>query len=224
MNLEIHIKDTQCRVIEGPARRVRYTTPEAVALALLQLRPENTRFAGATRWMDYLAGRGVAIGLVNDSLVGLLTYPAMMRTIPYRHTAQKDHIAEFPPLLMASHFKAGKLVKSSLWVIKASAMPTLGISVTASVLAPFPYGNVYDHGGICWGSASTKDVREPDETIQTFFQSGFNGDLFNPAPIGAGSTPYHDFLQTYDGKALPLPRESCYSKSMTALVQDIFRV
>jgi hypothetical protein len=47
-------------------------------------------------------------------------------------------------------------------------------------LFSFPYGNVYDHGGICWGTAAIPKITRPMDLIgalSAFFDSNFNGDL-----------------------------------------------
>lgn len=47
-------------------------------------------------------------------------------------------------------------------------------------LYSFPFGNVYDGGSICWGSAYILEVRRPMDLIavlSSFFDSTFNGDL-----------------------------------------------
>jgi hypothetical protein len=46
----------------------------------------------------------------------------------------------------------------------------------------FPYGNVYENGNICWGRNALPKIQSSMElvsVINTFFNSEFNGDLFN---------------------------------------------
>ena len=76
-NLEIHIKDGQCKVIEGLGRRVFRTTEEALGLALLRLNPAAAGNIDLA-WMDFLADRGVAMALSGDRVLALLKYPSRL--------------------------------------------------------------------------------------------------------------------------------------------------
>lgn len=226
--LQIEVFADRCRVLEGASKRVFYATPESLGLALLRLAPEQASRGLNVSWMDYLGDRGIAMTVAGESCITLLTFPVAMREVPYRRAgvASLDFSAVFPPLLLATHFKNGRLLKSSLWVIKAGFEKKLGISSVENCLAPFPYGNVYDHGGICWGTTPIKDLRTPAEVLPAFFDSGFNGDLWSPnsVPDARNSlASYVVYLEAKNNVALSLPMDRRYTKSMTALVQDIIR-
>jgi hypothetical protein len=52
----------------------------------------------------------------------------------------------------------------------------------SDILYSFPYGNVYDHGGICWGTANIPKIAKPMDLVgvlAAFFDSNFNGDLID---------------------------------------------
>lgn len=226
--LQIEVFEHTCRVLEGASKRVFYATPESIGLALLRLAPEQASRGLQLSWMDYLGDRGIAMTVAGESFITLLTFPAMMRPVPYRRgggVAPADYTAIFPPLLLAVHFKNGRLLKASLWVIKAGFEKKLGVGGAENCLAAFPYGNVYDHGGVCWGTTPIKDLRTPAEMLPAFFDSGFNGDLWSPNSLGLTGplAGYVAYLTAKDGTALSLPTDGRYTKSMAALVQDIVR-
>ena len=176
--LEIHIKGGRCKVFEGPSRRVLYTTEEALGLHLLKLNPQN-QSSVELWWVDMLGTRGLAIASVGAQMVCLQTFPSHQRTLPYRRNdTQRDYTATIPDVLMATNFKDGRLQKASLWTVRQDALPTLSATSTSPALAYWPYGNVYNHGGICWGTTPIQDIHSPQETFEAFFASGFNGDLF----------------------------------------------
>ena len=229
--MEIHIKDGQCKVIEGEARRVYFTTEEALGLAMLRLNPHVAGGTVALDWADFLGDRGVAMALSGNRALALMRYPATTRSIQYhRGTGSSlDFAVTTPPLLVAAAFVAQKLVKTQLWVIKAGFEDKLSVTGTDNVLSMFPYGNVYSHGGICWGSTPLKDIHQPNEVVGAFFSSGFNGDLYTPSYMGVSEQVLLSYLQriTANGTktgVLNLPIETAYVKSVAAVVQDISRM
>ena len=230
MNLEIHIKDGQCKVIEGIGRRVFRTTEEALGLALLRLNPATATGNIALNWTDFLADRGVAMALSGDRALTLLKYPSFTRSIVYRRgdSETQNYNITFPPLLWAMSFRTGRLVKSQLWAIKAGMESRLSTTGTENVLACFPYGNVYAHGGVCWGTTRLTDVRQPGDVHETFFASEFNGDLYTRSYIGVRDEGLQGYLHriTNGGQAtgiLNQPVESTFTTSVSAVTQDIAR-
>ena len=224
--MDISINNGVCKVISGAGRRVRYTTEEALGLALLRLNPETSRAQVEIHWSDYLAGRGVAVALSGDRILTLLVCPELVRTVVYHNgTNRQTFNVKFPPLLLATAFKAQQLIKAQLWVVKPSLEHQLSTSSETPALCYFPYGNVYGHGGICWGSTSIKDLRTPDEVLAAFFGSGFNGDLYEPGPLGERGGLLDLLTRTSTtGGVLPLMREQSFTKSVSAVAQDINRV
>lgn len=220
-DLEIHIKSGVCKVIEGPARQVRYTTEEAVGLALLKINRNASRVALV--WNDFLASRGVAMGMSSKNMLTAMVLPAQTRDIEWRRNSSK-HLLKltFPACLLLVNFEGPTLRKSSLWVIKPGMEGKLGINDPDGVLCAFPYGNVYSHGGICWGTTLTRDCHSPGEIEQAFFTSGFNGDLWYPQQFeGTGDTlPAHVAAH---GSILAAPAASQCNKSVSSAVQEVAR-
>lgn len=217
---------TRCRVIAGATKRLYYATPESVGLVLMRIAADGGPSQVNAPWIDYLADRGMALTVMGESLITLLTFPAQDRAVPFRKdTTAKDFTVKFPPLLLATNFKKGNLVKSQLWVIRPNIGPDkLAVGSAENILCYFPYGNVYNHGGICWGNTPIKDLRHPAEVLQAFFQSGFNGDLFAPSVYSASERDtLYGALTKVNNAAWPLPMDSMYTKSISALVQDIVR-
>ena len=151
------------------------------------------------------------------------------RFIPYqRAETEQDFSVTFPPLLWAVSFKARKLTKSQLWVIKAGMETRLSTTSTDNALACFPYGNVYAHGGVCWGTTRLNDVKQPGDVHEAFFASDFNGDLYTRQYINVREDGLFGYLTRITGagrqtSVLNLPIESLYTKSVAAVVQDIVR-
>lgn len=226
--LEIHIKDGKCKVFEGPSRRVFFATEESIGLALLRLNPSSMTGAVDIHWQDFLADRGVAMALSGDRVLTMLLYPSQKRTIQYiRGETREDYTLTFPTLLMAVSFRAGRMEKSQLWCVKPGMEKKLSTGSSDPALAMFPYGNVYAHGGICWGTTPIKDIRQPSDAIEAFFNSGFNGDLYSPGMLVEGRTAtgrgsLHELLRSKI--ELPGIVDTMYTKPVDAVAQDINRV
>lgn len=219
--LEIHVKkDGRVKVFEGPERRVFHSTEEAVGLALLKLNPEQVHTEA--KWVDFLPQKGIAIGTVGNKSLTLLACPPVERTVTIRRGSETEteHKIHTPALLFATRFERGRLVKSMLFVIKKEFEKRLTVASTdPAVLAPFPYGNVYTHGGICWGTTRTQDLAHPSEVEGAFFGSGFNTDLFTTA-CGGGDRSFHAMIERTKG-VLPVP--TTYTKAVANVAQDIAR-
>jgi hypothetical protein len=225
--LEIHIDGHgKVKVIEGLGRRVFHSTEEAVGLALLRLNPA----VGATidlTWQDFLADRGVAMALTGDQVLTLLVIPAASRTLQYgRGSTDESFPIIVPTLLVATSFRTQRMERSQVWCVKPGSDKMLTCGSADPVLAPFPYGNVFNHGGICWGTTNIRDIRTPVDMLQTFFASNFNGDLYNPGMFASRTTPGMEsllgLLRTQQ-PALPLLQDTAYGKSVAAVGQDLSR-
>ncbi len=222
-NLDITIRDGRCKVIEGAARRVLHTTEESLGLYLLRLNPATAANTSNVRWLDMLATRGIAIATVGDRMLALQTFPAELRTIAYvRGDARKDHKVVPPEMLMATAFREGRLQKATLWAIKPGHRERLTPTTQDNVLAYYPFGNVYNHGGICWGTTPIRDISTPQEAFDAFFNSGFNGDLFAHGGGAGGLQPMLAGLGS--SHKFPEIASASFTKSVASVAQEIARI
>lgn len=223
MEMEIHIKDGKVKVFEGTARRVFHTTEEALGLSLLKLNPASGGGTVELKWVDLLGQRGLAIAPVGGKLLCLQTFAAHKRTIPYRkNDLSQDFTVTIPDILMASNFKDGNLQKAMLYVVKPGMLSKLSVTSTDPTLTYWPYGNVYSHAGICWGTTPIRDIHSPQDAFDAFFASGFNGDLF----AFAGHAGLLNFLKAMaagDGVYPTLPPAS-FGGNCAAVAQSIARL
>ena len=202
MELEIHIdKQNICKVIQGEARRVFYSTPEAIGLALLKINPAEHH--AQVDWVDFLATHFVAFAAQENKSLTLFFMPSQQRTITHgRDGASQEYVTTFPHLLFGVRMTAGVMTKTSVWVIQPNMERKLSLASRDLVLCAFPYGNVYDHGGVCWGTTQTQDIRHPQDVVEFFFRSAFNGDLFHASTGQARTLPA---MITQSKGILPLP-------------------
>lgn len=219
-DLEIHLKNGICKVIEGPARRTYFSTEEAVGLALLKFNPDNVQVN--LSWQDFLSTKGVAFAAQGNKSILLMTTPGKERTIGVGRDSRTTMTVMMPPILFALKLQGRILVKSLIYVIKAGVEGTLRVTQTDATLCPFPYGNVYTHGGVCWGSTNTRNITSPSEVEDLFFGSTFNGDLCYLSATGVAEHSLID-LHRRVGKALPVPTSGHYNKSVAQVAQDIVR-
>ena len=190
-----------CEVTVGESRRVYLTTRSAVGIALLQeaiTDPAETVVAPIA-WTDMLATHGVAVGVRGQERVMVAVIPEAKRTVKwtgplFANAADvvgrpvSEHVLEmiFPPCLAVLKIGATQqYMKGTLSCVKPAALKTLSVHSDATALAPFPYGNVYTSGHrICWGTVEHATVNTIEALLQSFFQSGFNNDLFNAGLCG----------------------------------------
>ncbi len=221
-HIEIHIKDGICKVIEGLSRRVTFTTEESVGLALLKINPSQQ--AGVIKWNDHLLTRGVAIGVAGAKTYSIWVIPAQDRTIDWRRNERSQQLkVTLPACLMGTVFNGGTLGKATLWVIKPGLESKLTASLQDGCLVAWPYGNIYTHGGVCWGTTSTRDIHTPQEIEDAFFRSGFNGDLwYAGSACGVGEATLPDLVKRV-GAVIPVPAATAYTKSVASMVQELGR-
>lgn len=223
MEMEIKIKDGRCRVMDGTTKRVFYTTEESMGLYLLKLNPAaQGNGASGAQWVDQLGQRGIAVGRIGDRTLTLTVYPSKKRDILFgRGDTTRTFTVTLPDLLMACSFKDTKFQKALLYVVKSGQTPQLAVPNTGAQLMYYPYGNVYNHGGICWGSTPLKDIHTPDDAFEAFFGSAFNGDLY-----AYNTNGLLNFLTALSGpeKAFPLPVDSYFQTSVQTVVQGICRL
>jgi hypothetical protein len=225
--IEIHLQDNGlCRIIEGPARRVLYSTKQGVGLALLGL----TEHAQTTeiQWVDFLRTHGVAAGIAHDTTVALLIVPAKHRVIRYRRSSDEstetvEVSLNTPTLLIAAKMRHTRMLRSQLLLIAPGYEHKVTTTLADPCLAAWPYGNVYAHGGICWGRDGVdQQVTHPSEIEEIFFQSGFNGDLWYPGEWGRRSEDLPFLLDSLGpDEALPPPLR--YRKTVADTIEFLQR-
>ena len=221
-DMEIHIKDGRVKVFEGPSRRVLHTTEEALGLALLKINPTNQATVDL-RWVDMLGTRGLAIAPAGSRVICLQTFAAHSRTLPFRRgDVNRDYTVTIPDVLMASNFKDGSMQKASLWVVRPGFLNKLRTTSTDPALAHWPYGNVYNHGGICWGTTPVRDIHSPQEAFDAFFNSGFNGDLF--AFDGSGLLNFLDRTKKDLAGVFPTWAADRHTQTCSTVAQSIVRL
>jgi hypothetical protein len=221
--LEILIENGLCKVIEGAARRTYFSTEEAVGLALLKHNPNNQ--AVNVAWQDFLRTKGLAFTAQGNKCLTIMTYPSQAKTIRCgRGGEEREMVVKFPPLLFAMKLQGKTLVRSSIWCIKAGFEGRLSLDSADPCLAPFPYGNVYNHGGVCWGSTDIRNVRHPQEVEDLFFGSVFNGDLMHlGSNVGAPDALTMTQLFTKFKENIPAPVATSYTASMEGVARDLVR-
>lgn len=220
MDLDISIKGGRCKVTEGPTKRVFHTTEELLGLYLLRLNPATSGASSAVKWVDQLGKRGMAVGTLGDKTLTLTVFPANKRTIAFgRGDTNKEYTVTLPDVFMPCAFKDGRLMKALMYIIKPGQKDRLSVTNSDGQLSFYPYGNVYNHGGICWGSTSLRDVRTPDEAYEAFFGSAFNGDLYSFNALGL-----LNFLNGLKGDAaFPPMADTAYVTSVQTAVQALTR-
>jgi hypothetical protein len=211
-----------CRIVEGAARRVFYATPEAVGLCLLGINPQSA--ATHLQWTDYLTARGVAFGASGHHTYVLMVCPAQRRILPWKSGSNPvvEMPAQVPPVLFSVVMRDQHLARATLHVIKPGWEQRLSVGMSDLVLAVFPYGNVYAHGGICWGTTPIQDITQPSDVEGAFFTSGFNGDLYHPYYCNVHDPTLPALVERTHGD-LPLPAASQYLKSVASIIADLGR-
>lgn len=221
-NMEIHIADGKVKVFEGPSRRVFHTTEEALGLSLLKLNPASQGHV-ELQWLDMLGSRGLAVAPSGPRLLCLQTFAAHKRTLPFRRgDTNRDYTVTIPDVLMATNFKDGGLQKASLWAVRPGFLDKLSVTSTEPTLAYWSYGNVYNNGGICWGTTPVRDIHSPQEAFDAFFTSGFNGDLF--AFDSTGLLNFLERTKKNNGGVYPVQTMDRYTMPCATVAQAIARL
>ena len=152
--------------------------------------------------------------------------PAKIRPLRYQRVNDRDRrtneAAQIPFPICIFVFKVGSnaIRRSDLYCAR-NAMQRV-----EDVLCYFPFGNVYSEGNICWGNTGLPTVSAPMglvSVINTFFDSVYNGDLFDRANIrttdeifgdGGRIASFHALVRYLDGKP-EFPTEMLRSNSRT---------
>ena len=222
-NMEIYLSNGICKIIQGNACRVFYSTEEAVGLALLKL--SGTPITQDIHWVDFLATKGLAVGMMGNKTLTLVAIPTKQRTITYAHYGEdlsesKDYIVTFPPCLLAVSMERDHLVKALLYVIQPEWLDKLTVTLGAACLAPLPYGNVYNHATICWGTTGISDIHHPTEVEDLFFGTTFNKDLWHPRELGTACGNLPEFIAQTKGKLI-LPTN--FTTSVASAIAQLVR-
>ena len=228
-----------CEVTVGESRRVYLTTRSAVGIALLQEAMTESPVDAVSQcvWTDMLATHGVAIGVRPQERVVVAVIPEAKRTVKWTgplYASAADAVGRpvteqvlellFPPCLAMLKISATQqYLKGTLSCVKPDAVKTLSVQSDAHVLAPFPYGNVYTSGHrICWGTVVHSTVNTVEALLQSFFQSGFNNDLFAAAVCGSRARNLPEMVQgavTVNGTPVLPVAAAYFTTSMAAQVQ-----
>ena len=230
-DMEIHLTNGLCKIIQGNARRVFYSTEEAVGLALLKLHGVSN-IAREICWVDFLSTKGLAVGMAGNKVFTLLTIPAKKRTISYAHYGEdlsesRDYIVTFPACLLAVTMErehrsdSGEhMIKALLYVIHPDWLTKLTTTLGEASLAPFPYGNVYNHATICWGTTAISDIHHSTDVEEMFFGTTFNKDLWHPRDLVTACGNLPEFIAQTKGK-LTLP--TSFPTSVTSAIAQLVR-
>lgn len=222
---EIHIEPGHptCRVIQGAARRMYFSTPHAVAMALLNTEERDEESARRDLlWTDHLASHGVAVGVRGQRVASLTVsapHPRQVRVLN-RAGAYTVVSITFPALLMSMLLTDGRFTRGNIMVIKPDTLPTLSVTSQTRCLTSFPWGNVYaGTGAICWGNVQgIRDIRSMAEFDALFFGTGFNGDLWN-----AGQTSLLGLSEANGGVIAAPTSAERYTLSIQTVIDQLMR-
>lgn len=157
-------------------RDVFFCAPNVVGQLLANI--EEGAGLSRTTWIDLLGATtpGIAIsrGGGRNAVWTVLAFPARQKQV--RHVDYAQLTWNLPPTTWVVKWNtAGGHVTSWLF-----AGPTRITSVTDTQrVVAFPFGNVYDHGQVCWGNVvlTTLNISDPLAIDNVFFASRFNHDL-----------------------------------------------
>jgi hypothetical protein len=183
---------TLARVVNEHGKQAGYVHMENLAQILLGATAETQgqEAVSRERWVDLLGSHGVAMVKTAQNVQLILARPREFRNSEWPHLDEtqgryirKRLRIEFPPQLWRLQYNNGFHASSQLFLT-----PELVTSLESSIpIHRFPYGNVYEHGGICWGAVRAvnrmKD-NDPNALIDLFWNSGFNKDLGRSFYIG----------------------------------------
>lgn len=172
-------------------RRTTWVAPEVLGRTLTQL--PNDSGSGRGPWVDLLNTAGVAWrGTAGQALQVVMRRPGGLRHIHY-HGAAYDVIIP-AELGWDAVWEQEHLRNVHLWLCRPDALHSIALP---GQVVPWPYGNVFNHGGICWGDNRVDTIRPGDvlEIEARFFGTPFNTDLRHEE--------FGEF-EDYRGRTLPL--------------------
>ena len=112
------------------------------------------------------------------------------------------------------------LIKALLYVIQPEQDTKLTVALGTSCLAPFPYGNVYNHATICWGTTAVGDIHHSTDVEEMFFGTTFNKDLWHPGDLGTTCGNLPEFIAQTKGK---LTLSTSFPTSVASAVAQLVR-
>lgn len=190
INITVDVAMRSVRVVDQKGDGTQDTAKYTVALPNLPLLAEQlvegitgTKTAGRLDWVDALGTHGFAIngslGTTLRMVVGWKEWEEkIIHYIPLHNPGAKK--AEFkilvPPRLWILSWRGGVLHQSRIFC--GEELPQAVVDDT-TMIGPYPGGNVYNDGRICWGSTPMPTFSIGAQTMvdHLFFSSIFNGDV-----------------------------------------------
>lgn len=157
----------------------------------------------------YFAGE---IGQMNSFKV-VLVYPGQKRALAY---GGEHFYISFPAVAFYFEYRRGTRKEAKCFALSSDA-PTSG-----SLLYHYPFGNVGNGGGICFGNIHLPQVNcmaDTEKVVDCFFDSITNTDLYhsqNSAGLSQGE------LITYVSKRKKYPKNMLVSTNST--INDLFKL
>ena len=131
------------------------------------LLPNNTRFFSGT---------------ATDYIIGIESPSRVRRFLRSSYTTRSsgklpnELKIPFPTCLFVFYVKGIKIRNTRVFSLRSP------LSRSNDVMSRFPFGNTYQDGKVCWGSAKLPSISNPMmlvSCIATFYDAPFNGDLFD---------------------------------------------
>lgn len=101
------------------------------------------------------------------------------------------HTIPTPNTIFGLGFRNSVLTTS---LVGTTVMPAFSLETT---LKDYPFGNIYNDGRVCWGSAEIghiDSIVQVNDVISEFYNASFNGDLFR-SPNGESLRSYIESLE-----------------------------
>jgi len=117
----------------------------------------------------------VAVG-ASSTKIGIVRPETVMPITFQNYNNIQSYVIRWPSLLYIVEYNIATktIIKESIYVTKQPITPE-------SKMYMFPFGNVFNHGGICWGSVkipkTTYELYEVGDRLISFITSAFNCDL-----------------------------------------------
>lgn len=219
--IKLNHADNSCIVIAGPTRRAFFSTPRAVAMALLDGIHESEEAATdrASRnmnWTDLLATHGTLFGQQGQKQVTAVVLPRKERSVIVgTNMSDPPIVVSYPPTLLALLTVGGRIHRGMVMLADVTRQAQFGVIATQPLLTPFPYGNIYnDSGYICWGTVRHSDIRSIQDLEALFFGSGFNHDLWNAEVAG---------MARLRAGELPTPATARFTHTFPQMIERLLR-
>ena len=173
----------RCQVTQLHSGHTYFSTPRAVAMALIGTETDAENTTHAMRWIDLLASYGTLFGYQRQREVTVIIIPRKEREVIFYPETRLE--VSYPPTLLGLLTDNGRMVRGMVMCADTARQAHMNIVATTPLLVPFPYGNIYrENGLICWGTVAHGDIRNIHDLESLFFSSGFNTDLFASSVAG----------------------------------------